>query len=117
MQISEVAERTGVPARLLRYYEQQGLVRPARDARGWRVYSDADLATIERVRDLLDSAIPTALVSRLLEGRNDGPGRGAPDAAVLEEITAARDRIAARIDCLARNRDALTEWLRAARAR
>lgn len=38
--ISEVAERTGFPATTLRFYEQTGLVRPARTPAGYRCYDD-----------------------------------------------------------------------------
>ena len=44
--ISEVAERTGFSASTLRFYEQSGIVRPARTAAGYRTYDDADLATL-----------------------------------------------------------------------
>ncbi|MEU1363407.1 MerR family DNA-binding transcriptional regulator [Micromonospora zamorensis] len=32
--------RTGVPQRLLRYYEEQQLVTPGRDVNGYRVYCE-----------------------------------------------------------------------------
>ena len=41
--ISEAAERTGFSPSALRFYEQHGLVRPARTASGYRSYGDADL--------------------------------------------------------------------------
>ncbi|MGH3501623.1 MAG: MerR family transcriptional regulator, partial [Nocardioidaceae bacterium] len=55
MRIAEAAARTGVSARLLRYYEQQGLVRPLRDHRGWRVYGQRDLDRLDEIRTLLDA--------------------------------------------------------------
>lgn len=42
MNIGQVAERAGLPAKTIRYYEDIGLVRPARDANGYRAFSDAD---------------------------------------------------------------------------
>lgn len=39
MRIGELAARTGVSVRSLRYYEQQGLLKPARDENGYRDYS------------------------------------------------------------------------------
>ena len=48
LRIAEVAERTGVPATTLRYYEDIGLLIPAgRAGNGYRAYSEQD---VERLR-------------------------------------------------------------------
>ena len=48
LRIAEVAERTGVPATTLRYYEDIGLLAPAgRTPNGYRAYSEQD---VERLR-------------------------------------------------------------------
>jgi DNA-binding transcriptional MerR regulator len=41
--ISQVAERTGFPPTTLRFYEQSGLVRPARTPAGYRCYDDTHI--------------------------------------------------------------------------
>ena len=41
MRIGELSRRTGVPARLLRYYEEQDLMHPERDSNGYRSYAAA----------------------------------------------------------------------------
>lgn len=38
MRIGELAQRSGVPAHMLRYYEEQGLVVPRSLDNGYRVY-------------------------------------------------------------------------------
>ncbi len=38
MKIGELSRRTGVPTRMLRYYEEQGLLRPERADNGYRSY-------------------------------------------------------------------------------
>jgi DNA-binding transcriptional MerR regulator len=48
--IGEAARRVGVSASALRLWEQQGLVRPARSAGRYRLYSEADLVRLRRVR-------------------------------------------------------------------
>ena len=53
MLIGELAERAGTSARTLRYYEEQGLVRPRRDANGYRQYDDAELRVVHEIRSLL----------------------------------------------------------------
>ncbi|MGE3961066.1 MAG: MerR family transcriptional regulator [Dehalococcoidia bacterium] len=52
-QIGEVAERTGVTQRTLRFYEEKGLLRPPeRMDGGFRLYSDDDVQRIEYIRRL-----------------------------------------------------------------
>lgn len=52
-QIGEVAERTGVTQRTLRFYEEKGLLTPAdRMEGGFRLYSEADIARIRLIKQL-----------------------------------------------------------------
>lgn len=52
-QIGEVADRTGVTQRTLRFYEEKGLLRPPeRMDGGFRLYSEEDVARIEYIRRL-----------------------------------------------------------------
>ena len=43
MNIGEVAERANLPTKTIRYYEEIGLIRPARDANGYRSFGEADM--------------------------------------------------------------------------
>ena len=43
MNIGEVAERSGLPPKTIRYYEDIGLIRPRRSANGYRAFQDSDL--------------------------------------------------------------------------
>lgn len=43
MNIGDVADRTGLPAKTIRYYEDIGLVTPRRSENGYRVFRDNDL--------------------------------------------------------------------------
>lgn len=54
MLIGELAERVGTSARMLRYYEQQGLVRSRRSANGYRVYDEHEVDVVRKIRDLLE---------------------------------------------------------------
>ena len=55
MNIGEVAERSGLPAKTVRYYDEIGLVRPRRGANGYRDYGEREahmLAFLARARSL-----------------------------------------------------------------
>lgn len=55
MNISDVAERSGLPVKTIRYYEDIGLISPARGANGYRTFVSNDLhklAFIGRARSL-----------------------------------------------------------------
>ena len=55
LQIGEVAERTGVTQRTLRFYEEKGLLRPpGRMEGGFRLYSEEDVKRVQRIRRLQD---------------------------------------------------------------
>ena len=53
MHIKDVEQRTGLSRANIRYYEQEGLVHPARRKNGYRDYSPDDLETLLRIRLLL----------------------------------------------------------------
>jgi MerR family copper efflux transcriptional regulator len=55
MNIGDVAEASGLPAKTIRYYEDIGLVRPARSENGYRSFRDSDvhkLIFLSRARSL-----------------------------------------------------------------
>jgi DNA-binding transcriptional MerR regulator len=55
LQIGEVAERTGVTQRTLRFYEEKGLLKPpSRMDGGFRLYSEADVKRVTQIRRLQD---------------------------------------------------------------
>ncbi|PBD01373.1 DNA-binding transcriptional MerR regulator [Streptomyces sp. Ag82_O1-15] len=115
MRIGELSRRTGVHTRMLRYYEEQGLLRPARVASGYRSYGDAAVPCVRQIRGRLDSGLTTEIIRGILPFLSD-PGEIPLHPECLTQETAALlrgeiDRIQSRIDCLARNRDALRAYL------
>ena len=55
MNVNQAAKLTGLPSKTLRYYEEVGLVSPARAANGYRVFEERDiqkLAFIANARSL-----------------------------------------------------------------
>jgi len=90
MRVGELASRTGVSPRSLRYYEQHGLLHPARTAAGQRLYRAEDEATVLRIQELFHAGFCSAVIQELL------PALSAPerDDALLDEAFAqARARL------------------------
>ena len=55
MNIGDVAERSGLPSKTIRYYEDIGLIRPSRGRNGYREFDDTDvhkLTFLARARSL-----------------------------------------------------------------
>ncbi len=51
LQIGQVADRTGLSLRTIRFYEENGLVRPtSRTGGGFRLYSEDDVARLEVIK-------------------------------------------------------------------
>ncbi|SEQ82807.1 MerR family transcriptional regulator [Streptomyces radiopugnans] len=65
MQIGEPAERTGASRRSIRYYEQKGLLRAHRTAKGWREYDEGAVNRVLNVRGLLASGLTVEDILRV----------------------------------------------------
>jgi len=86
LDISEVARRTGISARALRFYEARGLVAPLRTASGRRLYGPGEMERIAQILALKKAGLTLAQIGRLRGG-------GAIDLARL--VDAQLDAIAA----------------------
>lgn len=69
MNISDVSDLSGLPAKTIRYYEDIGLVRPARGANGYRRFNETD------VHKLAFLARASADVKRVAEEHLDSVDR------------------------------------------
>ncbi|CAM5432110.1 MerR family transcriptional regulator [Streptomyces abikoensis] len=74
MRIGELSRRTGVSPRLLRYYEEQGLLRSERDANGYRRYHPDAAERVGRIREFLGAGMTTETIRTLLPCAQGGPG-------------------------------------------
>ncbi|MGG2465533.1 MerR family transcriptional regulator [Streptomyces sp. RGM 3693] len=115
LQIGALARRTGTTERLLRYYEEQGLLSPRRTSAGYRVYQEADVAQVRRIRTLLTSGLNTATIAQVLPCLRDDDGRLVPTCPQLVgELHQERARLTGSIEALMASRDLLDEVITAA---
>ena len=103
MQIGELSARTGASVRMLRYYQEQGLLEPQRTDSGYRVYTEADVDRVARIRCMLSAALPAGVVGKALKFLLDGR-------AVIPELPEDRTRLA---ETLQGELDALTDKIAA----
>ncbi|MFB4274712.1 MerR family transcriptional regulator [Nonomuraea sp. MTCD27] len=113
MRIGDLAHETGVSRRLLRYYEEQGLLRPRRLPNGYREYDDADVAAVRHIRTMLAAGLPTAVIARLLHCVHDDGERMVPAACpgMVSNLRRERRRIAETIEQLQVSQQALDTML------
>lgn len=112
MNIGAAAKRTGLPAKTIRYYEDIGLIRPARDTNGYRDFSENDVHklaflgrarsfdfSIEDCRSLLalyeDASRASGDVKRIAQGHLDRID------AKLAELEEMRRTLSSLVDCCA----------------
>jgi DNA-binding transcriptional MerR regulator len=118
VKIGELSRTTGASVRALRYYEEEGLIRPARGGNGYRDFDDAAIEQVRQIRGLINSGLPTRIIREILPYL-DSPADLLPEVPctyMLDQVARQREQLARRITCLTRNRDALDAYLRAARA-
>ncbi|MFC0624104.1 MerR family transcriptional regulator [Kribbella deserti] len=98
MRIGELKRRTGVSERLLRYYEEQGLLHPERRASGYREYSEADVTTVGHIRNLLAAGLSTTTIADVLPCMGSDGGRLIADCPeLLLDLFRERDRLTSSI--------------------
>ncbi|MDT0469868.1 MerR family transcriptional regulator [Streptomyces gibsoniae] len=113
MRIGELAERTGVSRRLLRYYEEQRLITPARALNSYREYKESHVDIVLQIKGLLDAGLPTRIIQQLLPCLDKPQTIYVPNVTPEMIATLQREqvRLAERIECLTRNRDAIADYL------
>jgi DNA-binding transcriptional MerR regulator len=92
--VAEAARLLGLSPHTLRYYEQEGLVRPARNASGYRGYSAADLRRLVFLTRMRVSGMTMADLRRYVALVDQGP---ATEPERREMMFAHRDRIRQRL--------------------
>lgn len=114
LQIGEVADRTGVTQRTLRFYEERGLLKPpTRMDGGFRLYSEDDVGRVEQIKRLQSLlGLTLAEIKEMVEAeevREELKATFRPDRPVEERI----ERVGRRIEVTQRQFDIITTKLTA----
>lgn len=73
LKIGEVAERSGLSVKTIRFYCDEGLIQPiSRSQGGYRLFGEAVFAELALIRTLKAMEIPLQDVNRILESRRSG---------------------------------------------
>lgn len=94
MKISEVAERSGVPASTLRYYERLGILAARRSPNGYRDFDEGHLERLDFIASAKRLGLELPEIRRLLELADTGTCTGVKAALqpLLAEQIAAVER-------------------------
>ncbi|WP_306216402.1 MerR family transcriptional regulator [Actinoplanes sp. RD1] len=111
MRIGELAHRTGVSRRALRYYEEQGLLVPQRTSNGYRAYGDDAPMVVRHITTLLRLGFNSETTRSLLPCTS-GP---VPEFSMCDKQRSRFEDKRAELDAqlrdLAQQRDALAQYL------
>ncbi|WP_433565867.1 MerR family transcriptional regulator [Nocardia sp. CA-151230] len=111
MRIGELARRTGVSERSLRYYEEQGLLVAARTPGGQRDYPDLAVDRVIHIQELFAAGLNSKKIFEILPCMRDTDGganeRATPE--LVDELRAERDRIDRTVADLLRSREVLDD--------
>ncbi|MFG3341105.1 MerR family transcriptional regulator [Glycomyces sp. NPDC048151] len=113
MRIGELSERTGIPRRMLRYYEETGMLIPDRCANGYRNYGEGSVDKALQIRGLLDTGMPTRVIRQVLPCLKQPGDIHVYDATpeTLHLLERELDGMTERIATMSRNRDAIARYI------
>ncbi len=100
--IRKVSEMTGVPAHVLRQWEARFTqLKPKRDRANRRTYSESDVDTVRRIKELLrHERLTTRGAKRRLAQELHGEGRPKTEAELLDLVDKIQDEVRAMLDIL-----------------
>ncbi|MGI5212665.1 MerR family transcriptional regulator [Plantactinospora sp. CA-290183] len=110
MRIGELAGKTGVSVRALRYYEEQHLLSALRSESGQRRYPDSAVERVNLIQQLYAAGLASKTILELLPCVDAGVST--PES--MARLVAERDRINLQIDGLIAARDHLDAVIDAA---
>ena len=107
MNIGEASEASGLPAKTIRYYEDIGLIRPMREANGYRRFTRAEVARLVLLRRARALGFTVEECRELLSLYEDEHRHAGEVRAIARERLAAVDARIAELQALRRQLSAL----------
>jgi DNA-binding transcriptional MerR regulator len=116
VRIGELAARTGVSERSLRYYEEQGLLVSTRTSGGQRQYPELAVDRVIRIQELYAAGLSSKKIFQILPCMRDADGGPSEIATpqLVTDLTEERERIDRMIGDLIRSRDVLDDVIETA---
>lgn len=66
MKINEVEQKVGITKKNIRFYEQEGLLKPERNVQnGYREYSEEDLILLQKIKLLRKLSVPIEEIRKI----------------------------------------------------
>jgi DNA-binding transcriptional MerR regulator len=98
MRIGELAQRTKVSVRALRYYEEQGLLVPPRATNGYRDYPESAVYHVRSIQLLYAAGLASTKVTKVLPAACRGTRSVIVSAEINEELQRVRARLTEEIE-------------------
>jgi putative AdoMet-dependent methyltransferase len=71
MRIKEVANRLGTTTKTIRFYEEQGLIKPEKGTNDYRIYKEEDVKELKGILALREVGMSTVQIKKFLKGEVD----------------------------------------------
>jgi DNA-binding transcriptional MerR regulator len=107
MRIGELARRSGVSPRALRYYEERKLLSPGRSDSGQRDYAEEAVEHVRLIQRMYAAGLNSQTVAEMMPCAHTGDST--PE--MVETLRLVQDRVRAQIDELTATRERLAEVL------
>jgi DNA-binding transcriptional MerR regulator len=111
MRIGQLSNLTGVSARALRYYEQQGLLQNRRTPNGYRDYEPDSVDIVAFIQDLYRAGLSSALIREVLPWLRAEQLPMADCSTILNRVREVRDELALREERIKGRRQLLDDFL------
>ena len=111
MQIGQLAKKLGISIRMLRYYEDQGLIIPMRSESGYRIYNEKDEERLRRIRVLTKAGLNLQAISLLLPCISVEQLEVDPCEQVIDSLKNELDNINQKIENLKMSQQYLSDYL------